>query len=1027
MGAHLSHSVGPTMRRRWRGVCALLLLGALVLFSAPPARAGGQSGASEAAAPTAPAISPQVAYGQLPLSFEANRGQADTGVDFLARGSGYALLLSGGEATFVLHRSAPPEADAGHPLATVSGAPTDEATVSDAGPATRVTGIALRQQFVGAAPRPAGVGLDALPGTVNYLRGPDPARWQTGVPTYAKVAYRDVYPGIDLVYYGQGQQLEYDLIVAPGADPGRVALRFPDAERLELDGQGDLLVHAAGGTVRQHLPVVYQEVDGARQPVDGGYVLREDGTVGFALGAYDPATALVIDPIVSYSTYLGGSGNDGATGIVVDGQGQAYVTGSTGSANFPTTAGAFDRQCGTGDGANCSQGDVFVTKLNAAGTGIVWSTFLDGGDDDSAKGIALEGNGNVVVAGRTRSNDFPTANALYPPAPAGSFVAKLTPDGSQLVYSTYLTTVNVEAVALDSTGAAYLTGGTGDTLITTPGAAYPNPPAKEGGVNQGCPFDGNSLNAFVSKLSPAGDALVYSTYLGGNHCTGTHGIAVDAAGNAYVVGQTNSRDYPTTPGAFNRSCCPSHPRFGYLEVVFVTKLNPAGSALVYSTFVGGGTQQDKGNAIAVDTFGRAYIVGATRAPDFPATGFDTTCGADGRCTSFGATDGFFAVLQNDATALLYSTFIGGFGVDEATGVALDRSSSPAQLDAAYVTGHTLSHDFPLKNPVQLPDANKPQAFVIGIRPGGSDQPIYSTVLGGSGTDVGRGIAVDGCCGDYNVYVAGFTDSANFLTTPNAFQPTCNCSGPDGNAFVTKLSGNATVADLAITQTDSPDPVAPNATLTYTLTITNNGPNPAPNVSVTDQLPNGATFLSAQPSQGSCAGGSTVTCNLGSLAYLSSATVTIQVRPQTSGSITNTATVTPTGQQDLHTGNNSASQTTTVSGGSSTCSPRPRVNVTSTVAGGRLQVTVASQTGPAMPANSLRELRFDPASNALIDVPNGPQGSTGGITVPLPAGTQQTTFFVRRQTAGQAATVPLTVVDECGEWRTLVGGGTATGF
>src|SRR5207247_1970406 len=391
-----------------------------------------------------------------------------------------------------------------------------------------VSRTVLRMTFIGANPEPSVVGAEELPGKANYFIGSDPVKWRTDVPTYAKVRYKNVYPGIDLIYYGNQRQLEYDFVVSPGADPRRIRLGFHGADKLEVDAQGDLVLHTATGVIRQRKPVIYQEVEGLRRECRGGYGLEGARRVGFRVTAYDAHRPLVIDPALFYSTYLGGSDSDEGFAIAVDTAGTAYVTGRTFSIDFPTTQGAFQTTLVGFHGV------VFVTKLNPTGSGLVYSTYLGGAIADRAQAIAVDIAGNAYVTGLTFSKDFPT----------------------------------------------------------TPGAFQSTP----------IPLAGN--NAFVTKLNPTGSALVYSTYLGGNNDDQGLGIAVDAAGNAYVAGQTRSSTFPTTPGAFQR-----FEGGGLYEPdAFVTKLNPLGSALVYSTYLGG-ISSDQATGIALDAAGNAYVTG----------------------------------------------------------------------------------------------------------------------------------------------------------------------------------------------------------------------------------------------------------------------------------------------------------------------------------------------------------------------------------------------------------------------------------
>jgi len=687
-------------------------------------------------------------YGKLPLHFEANRGQADKAVRFLSHGAGYSLYLTADEAVLVLSK---PAADAKR--------------------------VALRMNLVGAARTPAVSGIDELPGKANYLIGKDQSKWRRNVPTYARVRYREVYPGIDLVYYGNQRRLEYDFVVAPGADPSKIVLGFKGAEKLAIDAEGDLVLHTSSGDLRQHKPIIYQNVDGVRREIDGSYVRKGAGRIGFKLAAYDRTQPLVIDPVLSYSTFLGGSAGEGIAGIAVDTTGAAYIAGSTGSADFPATAGAFDTSF------NGGSSDVYVVKLNAAGSALVYSTFLGGSAGDSAAGIAVDATGAVYVAGSTSSSDFPTTAGAFdtsfnggnPFSSADVFVAKLDAAGSTLVYSTFLGGSGNETsggVAVDAAGAAYTTGFTDSVdFPTTPGAF-------DASYNGG-------LDVFVSKLNPAGSALVYSTFLGGGDFDASSGIAVDAAGNAYVTGSTFSADFPTSPGAFDTS-------FNGTADVFVTKLDAAGSALVYSTYLGG-SGGEGAQHIAVDATGAAYVAGGTASADFPTTAgaFDTSIN--------GARDAFVTKLNATGSALAYSTFLGGSRDDLANGIAVDATG------AAYVTGSTSSTDFPTTAGAFDTSFNGglgftvSDAFATKLDATGSAL-VYSTFLGGSANEGAAGIAVDAAGG---AYVAGNTSSPDFPTTPGAFSTSIR-GGSEG--FITKIAG---IALLVIDKDGIDDKKPPN--------------------------------------------------------------------------------------------------------------------------------------------------------------------------------------------------------------------------
>ena len=697
------------------------------------------------ACPAAAAAEARVseAYGKLPLHFEANRGQTHRDVRFLARGAGYSLFLTPTEAVLTLIK---PE-----PLAR------KRAARGSSRPRGPVTGVVLRMTLAGANPDPRVTGLEELPGKANYFIGNDTAKWRTDVPTYAKVHYQEVYPGIDLVYYGKQRELEYDFVVRPGADPSAIALRLTGADKVEVDVQGDLVLHTAAGPIRQQKPFIYQEVGGVRKEIPGGYVLKGEQHVGFKVAAHDARRPLVIDPILSYSTYLGGSGEDRSHAIAVDAAGNAYVTGVTLWPDFPTTAGAFQTSFGGGFHA-------FVTKLNPTGSALVYSTYLGGNGAEESYAIAVDAAGNAYVTGRTVSPDFPTtAGAFQTTYGDGqdAFVTQLDAAGSTLVYSTYLGGDRYDegnAIAVDPAGNAYVSGLTQSFNFPTTAGAF-----QTRGVG--------GSNAFVAKLDPAGSALVYCTYLGGSGGTGGGSLAVDASGNVYMEGGTDSIDFPTTTGAFQTTYG------GGISDGFVAKLDPAGSALVYSTYLGG-SGEDSTTGLAIDAGGNAYVTGLTDSTNLP-----TTMGALQTIYGGGINDAFVAKLDATGSVLVYSTYLGGSGTDYALGIAVDAAGN------AFVTGNTNSSDFPTTATAfqtTYGGGGCCDAFVTQLDAAGSAL-IYSTYLGGSGNDGGSAIAVDASPGS-NAYVTGFTNSGDFPTTAGAFQASnARVSEFVSDAFVAKIT------------------------------------------------------------------------------------------------------------------------------------------------------------------------------------------------------------------------------------------------
>jgi uncharacterized repeat protein (TIGR01451 family) len=782
------------------------------------------------------------AYRRQPLGFEANRGQTDADVQFVSRGAGYTLFLTADEAVVALRKPSPQ-----------SNEPT---------PSTL-----LRMKLVDSNPAPHISQGDELPEKSNYIIGSDRGNWLTEIPRYAKVKYTDVYPGVDLVYYGNQRQLEYDFIVAPGADPESIELAFEGAQDIHVDEVGDLVLDMGDSEVRLKTPLMYQETDGHRVEIPGGYRKSGSDRIAFNLGPYDSTKSLVVDPILVYSTYLGGSSEDFALGIATDYSGAPYITGDARSIDFPTS-GAQQPACATSAASGCE--DAFVTKLG------VYSTYFGGTSGDMATGIAVRPDtGEVYVTGWTRSPDFPTANAIDAvfgddPSRERAFAAKLSSDGSELLYSTYLggneSSVQAMAVAVDSSGAAYVTGSTRDWV---------NGPS----------------DVFVSKLAPDGHALEYAIRFGGWDNDVAYGIVVDAQGYATVAGATDSHDFP---------------QFGSPRPVsggFAAKLVPDGSGFVYSTYLFGiGT----GIAIAEPY---TYVTGV-----MPGRQYDPSSpGGPGG----GPTDAFVEVLGFGGQPHNL-THLGGTGEDRGSTIGVDFAGN------IWVTGVTASTDFPLVNPLQG-QVHGLDTFVVRLNP--NLEPVFSTYLGGSGNEQvigdtanmpwppGPALAVDrfgpltyqfGPPPSVSLaYIAGFTDSIDFPTAGllPAMQPTTN--GPV-NSFVAWIvdEGIPTKPDLAVTELSTtvgglPPEIEPGVTMPYLFEVTNKGPARAKNVTFLDKLPPGAlvgtvevlTPPSMTPYPRTCEhAGTWVACRLWTLSEGESVFVRIDVMPTTVGAQINTAAV-----------------------------------------------------------------------------------------------------------------------------------------
>ncbi|HEV2350699.1 MAG TPA: SBBP repeat-containing protein [Terriglobia bacterium] len=715
-------------------------------------------------------------YGQLPTRFEQNQGQVDSRVKFLARGQGYTLFLTSHDAVLTLKKSGP-----------VSGlrpSPPDsrnrrmrsqEPEVQNSKLETRnsplVTSYSgdeesvLRMKLVGGNSSPQVLGQDELPGASNYFIGNNPKNWHTDVPAYAKVRYGEVYRGVDLVYYGRQGQLENDFVAKPGSDPGCIRLNIAGASKLAVDGDGDLVVNADGGKVRFKRPEAYQEVGGRRQVIEVGYELAGKREVKFNLGKYDHGRALVIDPVLIYSTYLGGSGGDVAYGIAVDTAGEAFVTGNTNSSDFPIL--------GAEQGGNGGAGDAFVAKLNTTGTALVYSTYLGGNSADTGAGIFVDASGDAFVTGTTSSPNFPTTATAFQTIYGGNgdaFVTELNSAGNKLVYSSYLGGGGADfgqAIAVDSSKNAYVTGQTLSINfpVVTPLQAT----------------NGGGSDAFVAKVNFTGTALIYSTYLGGTDADVAQAIQVDGAGNAYIAGYTFSTNFPTQSPLFGANA-------GGGADAFVAKLNPAGSALVFSTYLGG-SLDDRAFGIGLDSTGNIYVAGSTQSADFP------TISGSFQTSLKGATNAFVTKLNPAGTSLTYSTYLGGSGTDQANGIAVDGTGN------AYVAGFTESSDFPTQQAIQAVlgitggsfCGSNPcsDSFVTQLNPAGTALTT-STFLGGGGSDFGKAIALDSSGG---VYVAGSTQSANFPATAGAYLG--NLAGVAGNAFAAKIA-SSNLPSIAVT-------------------------------------------------------------------------------------------------------------------------------------------------------------------------------------------------------------------------------------
>lgn len=674
----------------------------------------------------------------LPVSFEANRGQADADVKFVGRGDGFGVLLKTGEAVLALHSRK--QTPAGESRRCGEGSP-DESL-----PAHRVT-----MKVEGGNSAPFVSGVEEQVARANYFIGNDPSKWVRGVETYKSVSYSSVYRGVDLMFHSNERQLEYDFTVAPGADANQIKLRFEGVDDMIL-AHGALILRTPAGELRHERPVAYQEKDGSRLPVAAAFKQLTDGTIGFQVGDYDQTRPLVIDPVLVYSTYAGGSASDFGRGIFADSAGNAYLVGDSFSSDFLFTA-------------STTNSNVFVGRLSTDGLLLTYG-FFGGAKNDTATGLAVDGSGNVYLCGTTESPDFPQVfsigSALF--GTSDAFVVKITPNFQQFFYSTLIGGSGQEtgvSVAVDSAGSAYISGGTSSPDFPLVGAIQP---AYGGGVS----------DAFVSKIALDGKTLIYSTYLGGSgteDLAGRSGISVDSLGNAYVTGDTQSANFP-----LKNAVQPAKNGTTSTSDGFVSVINPSGSDFVYSTYLGG-INDDFGLAIATDPNRNAYIAGRTKSTSFP--------GSTSTRTSTTTSDAFVAKLNPSGSAISYLTFIGGNNGDEsANAIAVDATGNAVIAGSA---GDGMSTVAPIQSFFK---GGADDALIAKL--GTSGAVTFSTYMGGGGDDVANGV---GLGADGAIYVTGATDSQDFLT----LEPLRGANAGARDIFIAKIDPNATPNNPVLVQ------------------------------------------------------------------------------------------------------------------------------------------------------------------------------------------------------------------------------------
>jgi hypothetical protein len=962
------------------------------------------------------------AYGKLPLSFEENEGQTAREVRYVSHGSGYELFLTPQEAVVALQPSLPMDLSPLHRVAYFR-------SLRQARQAGRMT--VLRMGLEGANLEARISGIEPLPGKVNYFLRNKSEHWHTKIPTYSRVKYAQVYPGVDLVFYGNQRNLEYDFVVAPGADPKAIALTLKGARKVAVDPKGDLILSLADGQVIFQKPVLYQTVRGQRKQIEGGYSLAGKQRVTFAVSEYDRSEPLIIDPVLNYSTYLGGSAvGDVGSAITVDSLGDAFVTGTTFSTTFPTH---------NGFGAGNANGVAFVTELNPSGTALLYSTYLGGTGGDFGHGIALDTSGNIYIAGTTFSTDFPTNSTItaLKPTSAGaalgtSFISKINPTASstaQLAYSSYLGGTNgtsgipdfANSVAADANGNAYVTGYT----ASSPGSGAANFPITAANAFQ-TTLGTTAGSAFLTKIDTTqngAQSLIYSTYLGGNGAdaaTSTLGfgeigqtVALDSSRNAYITGTTTSTNFPTTPTALQPNTTP--PAAVANGTAFITRIDTTqtgAASLVYSTYLGGDVSEF-GLAIAVKANSTiAYVTGTSSSPAFPT--FPANTYQTAAATTLPAA--FISLIDTalpKSTALNYSTFLGENGTT-GFGIAVDAAGN------AYAVGLTNNSSFPV-----TPGAFQPafatgahgEGFISKINPGGNGKAdlVYSSFFGGSGIasapDAVNGIAVDNL---NNVYITGVisSSSATFPVFPpaTATTPAFQTSLPSGDtsaAFVAKLTLIPTL-DVPTSLDFGLQPITVTSA-PQTITLKNNTSDPIPfaNTDIAFSGTNAADFKSPSNTCGtSIAAGTTCTISV---------TFTPSVASAESATMAITVTITNGGVSSSQTFNVSLTGTGTAPAvglmPTSLTFSSQSLNTTSTAQ----TVTLTNTGNGALTINSIAASGdFKGTSTGTGACPISPATLAAGgmctISVtftPTAAGTRMGTLTIMDNATGSPHTVPLT--------------------
>ncbi len=858
------------MRKVYLASASLIFLSA-ILFVSSVGQLKSPRGTLKPSATTAQVLAAK----NLPLEFIPNAGQTDSRVSFYVKGSDRTIYFTPDGVTLALHK----ESKAERP----------KQVKVPAGPGQMDTGSTnswvIKIDFIGAEKDVVPEGLDKTGAMFSYFKG-RPKDWHAGLPGYRQIIYRDLWPGIDLIYKGDVGRLKYKFIVAPGADPGMIQLGIRGASNVEVDEEGRLVLETSLERIIDEKPLVFQEgKTEERKSIAAAYHVKKafegEAKVGFSIANYDHSLPLVIDPAtLVYCGYIGSAIKDSSGGIAVDSSGNAYIVGVSYQPSIPYYPVAMDPETM----------DIFVAKVNASGTGLVYCSYIGGNAYDSGTGIAVDTSGNAYITGTTQSDQttFPVVGGPDITFNGGwndVFVAKINALGTGLIYCGYIGGADLDdglEIAVDNLGNAYITGNTQSDQTSFPIAGGPD-----------LTYNGGEVDAFVAKVNASGTGLVYCGYIGGSGNDGGSGIAVDGSGNAYITGGTfsNETSFPVTVGpdiTFND--------IGRGGDAFVAKINSSGTGLVYCGYIGG-AETEGGSAVAVDSSGNAYVTGSTISDQitFPVSG-----GPDTTYNVNGGWDAFVAKVNASGTGLVYCGYIGGSAGDMSGGIAVDGSGN------AYIVGQTESNQtsFPVNGgPDTTYNGGGADAFVAKVNASGTGF-AYCGYIGGSGSDGGGGIVVDS---SGNAYISGGTGS-HHTSFPVKVGPDTTYNGGGGDAFVAKIPPTmSTMADLSLAK--SADNIRPyvDDPVSFTITATNLGSRDATGVKVADKLPAGLSFLSADVTQGTYDPTSGL-WTIGTLEDPTSAALTLRARVEKEGTIINTAEVAAMNESDADPLNNEASVT-----------------------------------------------------------------------------------------------------------------------